>query len=384
MRLRLIISFCLLLLLFGCSTDDATRNNTFVPLTSIEVSGTYEFMANKTINQYRAIGNFSGLFTRDITTEVSWRIKERRIAVASNETGSQGLVTALSPGETNVYAIYGDISGSAPVSVTDAILAAIDITPQDALLPIGLTQQYEAVGTFSDSSTQNITPLATWVSSDPNVATIDPKGLATTLATGSITITGSWQGIEASTSLQVTSAKLNTIKITPADITIAQGTTVQFKAEGTYSDGQIKDITAMANWQSSANSVAIVDNEGLAEGISSGRTDIKATYDENGIIISGGAVLRVSDAVIQSILITPENSTIQSGETQQYTATGTFSDNTQQDITFDVTWLSNDSSVGSISNSSVSRGLFTSIASGTTFIEAFLNGVGDQTLLIVQ
>ena len=91
-------------------------------------------------------------------------------------------------------------------------------------------------------------------------------------------------------------------------------------------------------------------------------------------------------------LFTPENSTIQAGEKLQYTATGTFSDNTQQDITRDVTWLSSNPSAGSIINYGVSGGLFTSICestgSCTTIIEAFINtGVGnvsDTTVLTVE
>ncbi len=91
-------------------------------------------------------------------------------------------------------------------------------------------------------------------------------------------------------------------------------------------------------------------------------------------------------------LFTPENSTIQAGEKLQYTATGTFSDNTQQDITRDVTWLTSNPSAGSISNSSVSWGLFTSTCGSTgpctTVIEAFIStGIGnvsDTTVLTVE
>ena len=392
MRLYKTIQVFFLFLLVGCSSDDPTRNNTFVPLTSIEVTGTYQTMANQTVNQYRAIGDFSGAFTRDITTEVSWSIDNAAIASVGTATGSEGLVTALALGETSVIAIYGDILGSAPVIVTDVSLDAIAITPQDAELPAGFTQQYEAVGTFSDNSIQDITPLATWESSNTNFASIDNTGLATTLASGSTTITGTWQGLASSTNLLVTPAILNSITITPEVTTIAQGTTVQFQAEGKYSDDRIEDITDMVNWQSADNSIAIIDNKGLAEGIATGQVEISATLDVNGSTFSDTFVLRITDAFIQSIRVTPENSTIQAGEELQYTATGTFSDNTQQDITRDVTWLSSNPSAGSIIYYGVSGGLFTSTCESTgpctTIIEAFINtGIGnvsDTTVLTVE
>ena len=384
MLLRLAVLSCLIIVTAGCSADDPTRPNKFIPLTSIEITATYESMADKTVNQYRAIGDFSGTFTRDITTEVSWRIENRKIATVSNDAGSEGLVTALSPGETAVIAIYDDFSEDAPVVVTNAFLTGIEITPQDAELQFGITQQYEAAGNFSDDSIQDITILATWESSDTDVATIDNAGLATTLDTGTSTISGAWQGIESSTGLLVTSATLNAITIFPEEATIAQGTTAQFEAEGTFSDDTTLDITDIVDWQSSDTGIGVVNAEGLATGVASGVVEISASFDVDGDTISATAALTVTSAVIESISVTPEDSTIEGGESQQFTATGTFSDDSEQDITELATWHTIDNTVGTISNSPNSRGLFVSIDFGNTIIEATFGGVSGQTLLTVE
>jgi PKD repeat protein len=137
------------------------------------------------------------------------------------------------------------------------------------------------------------------------------------------------------------------------------------------------------DWLSSDNSIGIVYSDGLAEGIAPGEADIRASFDVGGDTVSATALLTVTDTVLQSIIVTPENSTIQVGQNQQYTATGTFSDGSEQDLTRIATWLSTDDTVGIISNSSFSRGLFISTGPGTTFIEAFFNGIGDETLLTV-
>ena len=384
MQLRIILLSCLLLVLSGCWTDEPTRNNTFIPLTSIEVSATYQSMADNTVNQYTAMGDFSGSLTRDITAEVTWAIENNTIADVSNAAGSEGLVTALSPGETTITANYDDLSGSGVVVVTAAVLAGIEIVPQDAELQVGITQQYEATGTFSDGSSQDVSILATWESSDINVATIDNAGLVTTLASGSTTITGVWQGIESSASLLVTDTTLNAITVTPETATIAQGTSLQFQAEGSYSDGTFMDITDMVDWQSTDNGIAIIDTNGLAEGRAPGQADISASFDVEGNTISATAALTVTNAVIESIIVTPENSTIQVGENQHYySATGTFSDGSEQDITELATWFATNNSVGTISNYSGSRGLFSSIASGATIIEASFGGISGETLLTV-
>ena len=101
------------------------------------------------------------------------------------------------------------------------------------------------------------------------------------------------------------------------------------------------------------------------------------------LLSSATAVLTVTNAVIVSISVTPENSTIENGASQKFTATGTFSDDSEQDITELANWLTFDNSIGTISNSPDSRGSFSSIASGSTTIEASFGGISGETLLTV-
>ena len=384
MRFRFIILSCLFLVAAGCSADDPTRHNTYIPLTSMEVTGAYGSMADQTVNQYKVIGDFSGKFSRDITTEVSWIIENDTIVSVSIATGSEGLVTALAPGETSVTAMYGDFTGSAPVVVTDAFLTGIEITPGDAQLQSGIIREYEADGTFSDDSIQEITSLATWDSSDPDVATIDNSGLVKTSATGTTTITATWQGIEASTSLSVIGSSLTEITISPEEGSIAQGTTAQFEAQATYSDGTTEDITDMVDWESSDTAVALIYDDGLATGIAPGEIEISAAFVTDGDTLSATVALTITDAVIDSIILTPEDSTIEQGDSQQFGATGIFSDNSEQDITDLVNWFTSNNSVGTISNSFANKGLFISIASGAVTIEATFGGVSGETLLTVE
>ena len=384
MRSWFAVLFLILFFLAGCSSDDPRRHNTYIPLTSISVSGTYEVMANKTVNQYTAVGNFSGQFIRDITDEVSWRIQNRKIGSVSNSGGSEGLVTAESPGETIVEASMGGITGSAAVIVSDAELTGLEITPQDGELSGGMTQQYTATGTFSDNSTQDVTILAEWESSDTAVATIDATGLATAVELGTATIIGAWQGLDANTDLLVSAAALTSITITPEQATIARGTTVQFDAEGEFSDGTFLDITNVVDWQSTDEGIGGVNTDGLATGVAPGTTDISASFEVDGNTIEAAAELTVTDTFIVLIAVTPRDSIIEEGENQQFTATGTFSDESEQDITELATWLTTNNSVGTISNTSGSRGLFASIGIGKTTIEASFGGASGGTNITVE
>src|SRR6266567_8099753 len=55
----------------------------------------------------------------------------------------------------------------------NATLVSIGVTPANPNLPQGLTRQFTATGTYSDSSTQDLTAQVAWSSSNTGVATID-------------------------------------------------------------------------------------------------------------------------------------------------------------------------------------------------------------------
>ena len=57
-------------------------------------------------------------------------------------------------------------------------LVSISVTPGNSSIDISGTQQFTAIGTYTDSSTADITDSTTWSSSDTIVATIDSSGLA--------------------------------------------------------------------------------------------------------------------------------------------------------------------------------------------------------------
>ena len=77
-------------------------------------------------------------------------------------------------------------------------------------------------------------------------------------------------------------------------------------------------------------------------------------------------------STLSSILITPMSPVnIALGTTKSLSATGTYSNGTSDDISSQVTWLSSDTTVATIS----SAGLVTGIAAGTTNITASLSGI---------
>ena len=77
-----------------------------------------------------------------------------------------------------------------------------------------------------------------------------------------------------------------------------------------------------------------------------------------------------------SIAVTPVGPVATTGNTQQFIATGTYTDQSTADLTNQVTWASSNTSVATISNAPGSQGLASALSPGTTAITATLGGVG--------
>ena len=73
---------------------------------------------------------------------------------------------------------------------------------------ISATQQFTAMGTYSDGGTQNLTSQATWTSSNTGVATINAGGLATGVSAGTTTISATLGSVSNNATLTVQSAPL--------------------------------------------------------------------------------------------------------------------------------------------------------------------------------
>src|SRR5207237_101517 len=76
---------------------------------------------------------------------------------------------------------------------------------------------------------------------------------------------------------QSSPSTLTSIQITPANPSVASGSTQQFAARGAFSDGSTADVTASVGWSSSDTTRATISSSGLATAAAIGRPQIIAT-----------------------------------------------------------------------------------------------------------
>lgn len=359
----------------GAFSDTSTLTVVAANLISIQVTPANPSIALGTNVQLTATGSFDDGSTQQLTN-VTWSSSDVNIA----SINSSGLATSTGTGSVTISATSGTVSGTVSLSVTAATLQSIAVTPANSSMSIGTTRQFTATGTFSDSSTQDITGSVLWGSSNPAAATINNQGLATSAATGVTVISATVGSVVGNTNLNVSNAKLVSITISPSNPRIEQGTLLKFTASGTFSDNSVATNLSGLSWKSSKPSIASMRSSGLAFGKKLGSVTITASSSG----VSATTTLTVSNGTLTSIAITPANPSVAVNSTQQFTATGTFSDNSTQDVTFNTHWSSSVSSVATIANGPNGAGLATITAAGSTVIGGNSGGITAQTTVTAK
>jgi bacterial leucyl aminopeptidase len=116
-------------------------------------------------------------YSRMMPAPFGWTMLIAALAVipqaCGSSSGSQNPVapTPTPPSSNSVASIA--VTGSAPL--------------------VGQTAQFSAVASFSDGTTQSVTSVAAWQSSNPAVATVGSSGIVTGVAPGEVDITATYQ-----------------------------------------------------------------------------------------------------------------------------------------------------------------------------------------------
>lgn len=172
----------------GTATDTAQLTVTPATLASLQVTPDPTTLVLGRTRAFTATGTMTDGQTIDVTNTATWTpFPANRIAVTSGGLAStpSGATTGLG----TVTATSGTISDSANVTVTPAELVSIAIAPDPLSMSIGQLQQLTVNGLFSDGTTGDVTSMATWMTSNMNVATVNGAGVCTAQSSGNATLT---------------------------------------------------------------------------------------------------------------------------------------------------------------------------------------------------
>ena len=319
-----------------------------------------------------ALGTYADGTTADITSKVTWVSSNTAVAAVF----ANGAVSGEGSGTANITAALSGVT-SPGLKLTVKAVSSILVTPAASPrnLDVGATQQFTAIATYSDGASADISSQVTWLSSNPQVATIYANGLATGIAAGSAGITATLSGVTSqATALAV--QPLSSIAISPASPNnLVVGAAQHFTAIGTFADGSLMDITSQVTWSSATANIATITAGGAATGVKTGIDKIMATMA--GITSQPVTLNVISLSAISVAPSSPANMGV--GSTQHFTATGSYSDGSTADFTSQVVWSSSNSTVVTIA----SGGIATTVGGGTTNIIATFGGLTSQPVAMM-
>ncbi len=250
-------------------------------------------------------------------------------------------------------------------------VASVSVVPLDspATIPVGF--QLQLLARLTDAQGHELTGIAVvWSSSAPTIASVSAAGLVSAVAPGTATIRATVDSVVGQGDVVVETGlpSVGSVQVFPESTRIAVGTTLGVWA--VIRDTAGYDLRLPVTWTSSNEAVATVSpgNGGAGvTGVSNGIVQVVGTVEGK----SDTAVVAVGPAgTIVALLLSPPSPTLVLMATVQLQAQArddqgflTPIDSTQ------VVWSSSDASIATIS-----KGLVTGIAGGTTTMTATWNG----------
>jgi hypothetical protein len=343
-------------------------------LSSVQVSANSLSLPKGLSENFVATAVFSDASKLDVTSMVTWMSS----TPADATVDSSGKVTSVQKGMSTISATFQGTTGSAKtgsavVTVTDAIITTIMVVSSRSSIAKGETQQFTAKGVYSDNSAPvDISSLVTWASSDSSKLSISTSGLGTGLdvTATDVTVSATYMSVTGSLSFEVDAHRLTGIVIDPFNPPLPIGNTHQFTLEAVYTDGtQPLPPEAQIMWGADGT-VAMISTGGLVTGLKKGNSNITAMY----MGFSAMTMLDVTDATLLSISIdTPAMTTLAKGQTENLTVTAQYSDGPHPVNSNLVLWATSDGSVLSVDNT-MNPGQVTALAQGAqpvTIIASF-------------
>ncbi|MFU8804977.1 MAG: Ig-like domain-containing protein, partial [Bradymonadaceae bacterium] len=215
---------------------------------------------------------------------VIWSVAQGSTAVSVSTTG---LVTALEEGTADVVATSstdGTVTATAAITVSLRPVSSVTVSPSSASLALDdAPLQLDVVVLTGTTPVTDRT--VSWTSSDEAVATVI-DGLVSPVATGTVLITATSEGVHGSAAITVTPVD-DTADVASITIVLVDGDTAEV-GFGLTLEADVEDTNSNpmsghpVTWSSSDETVATVDADtGVVMALTPGTTTITATSGED-------------------------------------------------------------------------------------------------------
>jgi uncharacterized protein YjdB len=322
-------------------------------------------------------------------TSFNWSSLDESVATVSPAAGSNTTAEAVADGAADIQAEVGGVTGSATLTVKQAIDSIAVTLGQDTLQAVGATTSVSAQAFDVNGNLLATQPTSfNWSSLNMAVATVSPAaGLNTTaeaVANGTADIQAEVDGVIGSATLTVKQVATQ-IQVTLNAATLnALGDTTTASAEAQDANGNpLNPQPASFTWSSLNTAVAMVSPAtGLttrATADSNGTADIQAEVDG----VAGSATLTVSQ-VATSFAVTPAAaSMVVGGDSTLLTAKARDANDSALVPQPSISWISTAPTVVDITQSSGDTTRAWAVANGTAQLIATSGTFADTATITV-
>ncbi|MEZ8739526.1 cell surface protein [Photobacterium swingsii] len=255
-------------------------------------------------------------------------------------------------GKITVYAEHLGVEAVSEIIVSeDASLENIVLTGIDSRVTVGDQLQPVVSALWTDSTTTEVTSLASWSATPADAVSIDGDKLQV-LKTGDITLTSTYQGATATVKFTADKAVLTSLQLgfNHREQYLEDQFTVI--AEGVHHNNYIVDFSADAEWKSSNPEIleSLGNGQFLSKGV--GSATVTATLGE----LTASQEFDVV-AKLMTISLNLPNNSVAKAETLQLTLNGEYNDGSVSVISEDTTWTSSNPKILAIDESGVATGI---------------------------
>jgi trimeric autotransporter adhesin len=358
--------------LAACSKKAADTPLTTIP-ERLELSpATTSVVAGGTTNFSVTFYNNTGV-SAAVPSGITWSSLDNNIATVNQ----QGVVTGVAAGQTSIRVSYNAISATALISVTSATVPErLEISSTTNTVMVGASVNFTLTYFNNQGVAVPVPAGVTWSSLNNGIATVNQQGVVTGSAPGQTSIRASLNSITATALITVTNPTvLERLEISPGNTSIAAGSTATFALTYYNNQGMLAPVPPGVAWSSTNNTVATVNQQGVATGVAGGQTNILATVNS---LTAAASLTVTANNQLATVTLTPSTMLeLNLNQVFAVTATGR---NINGDIINGLvfTWASSDNSLVTVDNTGMVRG----VGYGTTTVTATAASITSPPLMV--
>ncbi len=215
-------------------------------------------------------------------------------------------------------------------------LSSISLTPQSVNLLRGQQFALQLEGFYTDQTSRDLSPLASWSASPEGIVEILPNGVVRALQVGECTLTAQVESFTSQCRLTVARPPLVDLQLSHQDYSLLEGQQFSPGVIATFEDG-VQELPEGLQWSSEDPQVASVGPDGVVFAHTPGQTRILA---QSGTLTAALNLSVSPDLTIQELFTQPARQDIPLGLNAGFRLFGRYRNGNTVDLTHQAQWTS--------------------------------------------